>query len=130
MDARNVFDPELRNVRAFAFGEMMIPVVNSEHAQAAVDRLNRRGSNDAVDARRRAAANEDAQSLCAHYNRSMRAPYDALPKCKKTELPLFAVAPSRMMPAGFILPVKVKGAGNDRGRVRGRIAIRVSVFQT
>ena len=61
MDAADVVDVQLGRMAGIALRQPLIAVVDAEHAAAFVDGLDRRGRDDAVDARRRPAADEDAE---------------------------------------------------------------------
>ena len=62
MDTADVGDFQLDDVADVAFSEPSVAVAQAEHAHAAVDRFDGRRGDDAVDAGRRAAADQDGKS--------------------------------------------------------------------
>ena len=57
------FDRQLADVRRVALRDVPVAVVEPDHAQAVVDRLDRRRGDDAVDSRGRTAADEDRERV-------------------------------------------------------------------
>src|SRR5579863_7074891 len=65
VDAADVLDGERFHVLGVATGDPAVAVEQTDDVAAAVDRFDGRGRDDAVDARRRTAAYENAESAHA-----------------------------------------------------------------
>ncbi len=66
VDARNVVDCQLVHVRGVAARDVRVAVVEADHAQAVVDRFDRRRGDDPVDAGRGAAPDEYCERWLIH----------------------------------------------------------------